>query len=80
MTLLTYTLRGTSTVLGLGLGIYTFIPSIIAIALKRPAGYISLTGSILVLFGGILSPFIGNTEHILYFYGIGGLLFFISYS
>jgi hypothetical protein len=80
MSLLSYTLRGTSTVLGLGLGIYTFIPSIIGIAIKRPAGYISLTGSILILFGGIVSPFIGNTQDVLYFYGIGGLLFFISYA
>ena len=79
MSLLSYTLRVTSTVLGLGLGIYTFIPSIIGIALKRRASYISLTGSILVLFGGLLSPFIGNTEYVLYFYGCGGLLFFISY-
>ncbi len=80
MSLLSYTLRVTSTVLGLGLGVYTLIPSIIGIALKRPAGYISLTGSILILFGGIVSPFISNNEHILYFYGCGGLLFFISYS
>lgn len=79
MSLMSYTIRGTSTVLGLGLGIYTLIPSIIAIALKRRAGYISLTGSILILFGGLLSPFIGNTQYVLYFYGIGGLLFFISY-
>jgi hypothetical protein len=79
MSLMSYTIRGTSTVLGLGLGIYTFIPSVIAIALKRPAGYISLTGSILILFGGIVSPFISNNEHILYFYGSGALLFFISY-
>jgi hypothetical protein len=79
MSILSYTLRGSSTLLGLGLGIYTFIPSIIAIALKRQTGYISLTGSILIMFGGILSPFIDNIEHILYFYCSGGLLFLISY-
>ena len=79
MSLMSYTIRGTYTVLGLGLGIYTLIPSIIGIALKKPSGYISLTGSILIFFGGIVSPFIGNTEYVLYFYGCGGLLFFISY-
>jgi hypothetical protein len=85
MTILSYFLRGTSLVLGVGTGVIISIPNIIAISMNNStkikySGYIGLSASSIIIAGGISSIFLSNPSDIIFLYGIGGLLFVISYT
>jgi hypothetical protein len=85
MTILSFIVRGTSLILGISVGTITLIPNMIVLAINnnsriKSSGYMGISASIIIICGGLLSPFITNPTDIMFVYSFGGLIYGIAYT
>jgi hypothetical protein len=85
MTIISCLLRGTSLILGIGIGTITLIPNMLVLAINnnsrtKSSGYMGIFASTIIISGGLLSPFITNPTDIMFIYSFGGILYVITYT